>query len=189
MSPLILRLDSHGGLMGWMSWQTAVILYANDRVSWTAGKKVLRIVGGTNRFTGARSFIDVHSIVASKGSVMGRARVKAPPLTSRELFRRDMNMCMYCLAEFPDHKLTRDHVRPLSQGGEDVWTNVVTACVRCNQKKGNRTPEQAGMALHAIPFYPSYAEWLVLKNRRILADQMEFLKSQFRKDSRLLRRM
>jgi hypothetical protein len=57
----------------------------------------------------------------------------------------------------------------------DAWTNVVTCCERCNQRKGDRTPEEAGMQLLYVPYAPSWAEHLILKNRNILADQMEFL--------------
>jgi hypothetical protein len=56
---------------------------------------------------------------------------------------------------------------------------VVTACRLCNTRKGNRTPEQAKMQILAVPYVPNWAEFLALSNRRILMDQMEFLKSQF----------
>jgi len=56
---------------------------------------------------------------------------------------------------------------------------VVTACKRCNTRKGDKTPEEARMPLLAIPYVPNVAEYLVLRNRRILGDQMEFLKTQF----------
>jgi 5-methylcytosine-specific restriction endonuclease McrA len=86
---------------------------------------------------------------------------------------------MYCGKEFPNSMLTRDHVVPMSGGGQDRWSNVVTACRSCNTRKGNRLPEEAGMSLLAIPYVPNWAEFLALSNRRILVDQMEFLKSQF----------
>jgi hypothetical protein len=57
---------------------------------------------------------------------------------------------------------------------------VVTACKRCNARKGSRSPEEAHMPLLAIPYVPNLAEYLVLRNRRILADQMEFLRVQFK---------
>ena len=98
-----------------------------------------------------------------------------PPLNNRTLFKRDANVCMYCAARFPTSELTRDHVTPLSQGGTDSWNNAVTACRRCNNHKGGRTPEQARMQLVAVPFTPTYAEYIYLKGRRVLADQMEFL--------------
>ena len=75
---------------------------------------------------------------------------------------------------------------PRAQGGKDVWTNVVTACGGCNKAKDARTPEEAGMKLLYIPYAPNRAEYLILMNRTILADQMEFLKARVTKDSRIL---
>jgi 5-methylcytosine-specific restriction endonuclease McrA len=86
---------------------------------------------------------------------------------------------MYCGGEHREIELTRDHVIPLSKGGKDRWSNVVTACRQCNTRKGNRTPEIANMPLLAVPYVPNWAEFLALSNRRILMDQMEFLKTQF----------
>jgi 5-methylcytosine-specific restriction endonuclease McrA len=63
----------------------------------------------------------------------------------------------------------------LSRGGQDTWESVVSACLTCNLKKGGRSPQQAGMPLLAIPYKPSWVEHLILSNRNILADQMEFL--------------
>ena len=100
-------------------------------------------------------------------------------MTNRELFLRDANLCMYCGNKFRTTSLTRDHVVPLSKGGKDLWSNVVTACRNCNIRKGSRTPEKSYMPLIAIPYIPNWAEYLALSNRRILADQMEFLKTQF----------
>jgi len=62
---------------------------------------------------------------------------------------------------------------------------VVTACKSCNHRKGNRTPEQAHMGLLYAPYVPSLWEDFILRNRRILADQMEFLMSHLPKTSRL----
>ncbi|MEJ2452290.1 MAG: HNH endonuclease, partial [Gammaproteobacteria bacterium] len=71
-----------------------------------------------------------------------------------------------------------------SRGGRDNWANVVAACRRCNAHKGGRTPEEAAMPLLAVPYVPNLAEYLFLRNRRILADQMEFLKTQFKSQQR-----
>lgn len=180
MAPLILRLDMTGAPVTWIAWQDAVCLYSRDMVAWTAGEKVFRFHGGISRVTGVRSHVDVHSIIAVKRSAQRRrARRSIPPLTNRELFRRDAYMCMYCGMQYPESGLTRDHVRPLSRGGADRWSNVVTACRSCNARKGNRTPEEAGITLLAVPYVPNWAEYLALSNRRILADQMEFLRAQF----------
>lgn len=184
--PLILRLDVTGQPVRWIPWHGAVLLEAREMVAWSAGEQQFTFLGGTNRRTGLRSRITVNSIVAVKG----RAReadigTLVPPLSNRELFRRDECVCMYCGDSFPDRFLTRDHVTPLSQGGKDCWSNVVTACRACNHAKGARDPDSAHMPLLAIPYVPNRAEYLVLSNRRILSDQMAFLMKRFRRDSRL----
>jgi 5-methylcytosine-specific restriction endonuclease McrA len=136
--------------------------------------------GGLSRRTGERSIIEINSIIAVKGEYKRKQLYTAPPLTNRELFRRDKHTCLYCGREHRDSNLTRDHVKPISRGGRDKWRNVVTACKRCNARKGSRLPEEAHMPLLAIPYVPNLAEYLVLRNRRILGDQMEFLKMQFK---------
>ncbi len=182
MQPLILRVDIGGQPMGWVPWQEAAVLYVKEQIAWTVGDTPLRFYGGVNRVSGLRSYVDVHPVIAARGSVYAKAYTAKPPLTNRDLFRRDGHTCMYCLAELPDRRLTRDHVLPNSRGGQDVWKNVVTACVFCNQRKGARTPEEANMRLYAVPYTPSYAEWLILRNRTILADQMAFLRAQCPQD-------
>lgn len=155
-------------------------------IAWSAGETMFTFHGGCNRITGLRSSVTVNSIIAVKGRLReAPGATLVPPLSNRELFQRDGQLCMYCGSRFPANLLTRDHVRPLSQGGCDAWNNVVTACKSCNHTKGARTPEQAGMALLAIPYVPNRAEYLVLSNRRILADQMAFLSRRFRRRSRL----
>jgi len=149
-------------------------------VAWTAGDSVFTFHGGISRITGEQSRVDVNSIIAIKRSNKHKQVKRViPPLTNRELFLRDANLCMYCGGQFRDADLTRDHVIPISKGGKDRWSNVVTACRHCNIRKGNREPEAAHMPLLAIPYVPNWAEYLALSNRKILADQMEFLKSQF----------
>jgi HNH endonuclease len=86
-------------------------------------------------------------------------------------------------------QLSRDHIRPLSQCGRDTWMNVVTACRRCNNLKASKTPEQAGLQLIAVPFKPTYAEYIYLKGRRVLADQMEYLLAHFPRTSPLHARL
>ena len=185
-SPLILRLDVTGQPVRWIPWYGAVLLEARSMVAWRAGEQQFTFFGGTNRRTGRRSQITVNSIVAVKGrSREANLGLLVPPLSNRELFRRDHSICLYCGNRFPDRMLTRDHVTPLSQGGKDCWSNVVTACRACNHAKGARNPESAHMPLLAVPYVPNRAEYLVLSNRRILTDQMEFLKKRFRRNSRL----
>jgi hypothetical protein len=180
MPPLILRLDMSGRPVTWIPWQTAVCLYSRNMIAWTAGEQSFTFRGGVNRHSGERSLIDVNSIIAIKRSKTQKHLSRSvPPLTNRELFLRDAHLCMYCGKPFHEGSLTRDHVIPISKGGLDRWKNVVTACRSCNTRKANRIPEQANMPLLAIPYVPNWAEYLALSNRKILGDQMEFLKSQF----------
>jgi Restriction endonuclease len=182
----ILRLDVAGSPVEWLTWQEATTLYARDLVTWTLGDPIRTVWGGTSRCTGQRSSIRLHSIIACAGELY-TGRPKRASLSNRILFRRDQNMCMYCGKEFADRDLSCDHVIPTSRGGKNHWTNVVAACKRCNHYKQNRTPEEAGMELLALPYEPNLAEYLALVNsKRIRADQMDFLKAQFPKNSRLL---
>ncbi|MEM9662531.1 MAG: HNH endonuclease [Planctomycetota bacterium] len=75
-------------------------------------------------------------------------------LNRRNLFARDRNRCQYCGHHFPTSELSIDHVNPRSQGGGDSWENLVCACIRCNAKKGGRTPAQANMSLVKQPAVP-----------------------------------
>ena len=185
-TPLILRLDVTGQPVRWLPWQDAVVLQSRAMIAWSAGESMFTFHGGFNRVTGKRSSVTVNSIIAVKGRLRHADGLSlVPPLSNRELFQRDGQLCMYCGSRLPASLLTRDHVRPLSQGGRDMWNNVVTACRPCNHAKGARTPEQAGMALLAVPYVPNRAEYLVLSNRRILADQMAFLSKRFRRRSPL----
>jgi len=75
-------------------------------------------------------------------------------LNRRNLFARDRNLCQYCGRHFATSELSIDHVIPRAQGGGDTWENLVCACVRCNARKGGRTPDQAHMTLVRKPFRP-----------------------------------
>ena len=184
MSARILRLNIAGQPIEWLNWQEATCLYARGSVAWTLGEAVRTISGGISRLTGERSRLTLQSIIACHGDIYHKPRI-VPPLTNRSLFRRDMHTCMYCGKHYSERELSRDHIVPSSRGGRDIWTNVVSACKRCNQHKGNRKPEEAGMEILAVPYQPNYAEWLALINSdRIRGDQISFLRSQFSSHAR-----
>ena len=185
MAARILRVDMAGQPVEWLDWEQAVCLYARDLIGWTLGDIVYRVRGGRSRLTGQQSLVEVHSIIACEGRLQAPFRT-IPPLTNTSLFRRDQNICLYCGKQHVDRELTRDHIHPRSRGGKDTWLNVVTACRRCNQFKGSRTLDECGLELLALPYTPNMAEYLALVNsRRILGDQMEFLRQQFPACSRL----
>ncbi len=70
------------------------------------------------------------------------------------VFRRDQFSCQYCSKTVATTKLTIDHILPRARGGESNWANCCAACFTCNNKKGNKTPEEAGMALIKKPIVP-----------------------------------
>jgi 5-methylcytosine-specific restriction endonuclease McrA len=86
--------------------------------------------------------------------VVTRWRYTAGPAWSRQgVLNRDQRRCGYC----PDQASTIDHVVPRSRGGRNTWTNTVAACNGCNQRKGDRTPDEAGMRLQFQPTTPTWA--------------------------------
>ncbi|MDE2996471.1 MAG: HNH endonuclease [Bacteroidota bacterium] len=95
------------------------------------------------------------SIVRLKAYV--RLPYKRILLTRKNVLRRDRQRCQYCGSK---DRLTIDHVMPKSRGGKDTWDNLVAACVPCNNRKGNRTPEEASMELSRKPFRPSYVMYI-----------------------------
>ena len=188
----VLRTDVTGMPMEWIGYQDAVRMIVLGQVSYALGRVLYELHGGVSALTGCQTVIPVNAILATQGSHPNAHQFYnryTPPLSNRALFRRDENICLYCGNQFHHSELSRDHVKPLAQGGVDNWVNVVTACKRCNNHKGSRTPEQAGLQLLAIPFAPTHAEYVYLQGRRILADQMEFLIAHFPRHSVLRQRL
>lgn len=186
MTLRILKLDVAGRPVAWITHQDGALLYCREQVAWEAGVQEIVLRGGYSRRTGLRSVLRLNSIVATTSIDKGADNwAGTPALTNSRLFRRDNYMCLYCGDELPVSLLTRDHVVPVSLGGGDTWENVVSACRPCNHKKGNRLLDSIGMRLLAVPYAPNRAEGLILENRRILADQMAFLRTRIGSGSRL----
>lgn len=76
---------------------------------------------------------------------------QARALSRKNILMRDRYTCQYCLKTLPSSELTLDHVIPRSRAGESTWENLVACCHLCNNRKGNRTPEEAGFKLHKQP--------------------------------------
>ena len=188
LAQMVLRTDIAGMPLEWIDYREAARLYHQNQVAYTCGSLVYRLYGGINARSGNRTVVEVNSIVATVGHTGNPGNNRhdyVPPLNNETLFRRDAYLCLYCGGRFHSRELSRDHVRPFSQGGRDVWTNVVAACRSCNNFKAWRTPEQAKLQLIAVPFQPTYAEYIFLKGRRVLADQMEYLQAHFPRSSPL----
>jgi hypothetical protein len=184
----ILRADVAGMPLEWVDYKEAARLYTQGQVAYAVGSPLFRLRGGYSALTGRRTVLELSSIIATIGHTANPGDTRhdyVPPLNNQTLFRRDGYLCMYCAQRFASSELSRDHIRPFSQGGEDSWKNVATACRRCNNQKASRTPEQAKMQLIAVPFTPTYAEYIFLKGRRVLTDQMQYLLAHFPRSSPL----
>ena len=175
----ILRLDLAVQPSGWLTLQETITAYARCDVIYGIGDPLPPVYGGIQRLTGHRSTLVVQPIIATEGKIYDAF---IPPLCNRTLFKRDDHRCLYCGNQASRHQLTRDHVLPASRGGTNKWENVVAACKRCNWQKDNKTPEEAGMPLLAVPFRPNPFEWHFLAKDRVLTDQMEYLSKRFKAD-------
>lgn len=107
-------------------------------------------------------------------------------VTNTFLFARDDYTCQYCgtrRAELRGRQfLTRDHVLPVSRGGENTWENVVTSCSPCNNRKGGRLPSEVGLRLRAEPSEPNYVHlvWVV---RRVTDTQAKYIRMFYGEDA------
>ncbi|MGA9116028.1 MAG: HNH endonuclease [Bacteroidota bacterium] len=108
---------------------------------------------------------DLHSVSVSmpfpsivRLAVYVRVPYKKIILSRKNILRRDAHRCQYCGRS--DIPLTVDHVVPVSRGGEETWENLACACVRCNNRKGDRTPEEADMRLHRSPMRPNHVTFI-----------------------------
>ena len=95
------------------------------------------------------------------------------------LYRRDKNTCQYCGIRPGTRELTIDHVMPRSRGGELSWENCVLACVTCNKRKANRTPEEASMHLKVEPVRPRWSQIRQLPLRPIWSSWEKFVSNAY----------
>ena len=116
--------------------------------------EIVSKVNGKKIHSVYRSF-DYPSIV--RLALYVRVPYKRIILSRKNILRRDNHKCQYCGSGL---HLTIDHIIPKSRGGEDSWENLITACIKCNNKKGNRTVEEAGMHLRTNPKKPSHITFM-----------------------------
>ncbi len=114
----------------------------------------LRPHEGEDFIQAVRFKLRVPEVVALTG--YDRLPQAAVTFSRRNVFKRDHFTCQYCGAQPGSEELTLDHVVPRSQGGVSSWTNCVLACLACNKRKADRTPEQAGLKLRHKPVHPTW---------------------------------
>ena len=140
---------------------------------------------------GERSQININSIIATRGRskhFQQKLSGFTPPLNNQTLFKRDDHLCLYCGSQYSKRELTRDHVTPISRG-KDIWQNVVSACKRCNNLKGGKTPEGGKDGTSCNSICPILCRIYPSQGRNILADQMSFLLSHIPNTSPIIERL
>ena len=134
--------------MSHISWQKAIGM-------WFAGKVEIVEFYKDRTIKTIDELIQVPAIVRFVGKVIKKYEFNQTGKFSREnVYYRDNKECQYCSKKMSRHNFTLDHVIPASQGGKKNWENIVACCHKCNQRKGSRTPEQAGMKLNKKPIKP-----------------------------------
>lgn len=83
-------------------------------------------------------------------------------LTRKNIYSRDDNTCQYCNKKKSTSELNIDHVIPKSHGGKNTWSNLVCSCIKCNQIKRDRTPQEANMKLIRKPMKPKYSQHIIV---------------------------
>ena len=180
----VLALDASGLPRKWIDYENAISYFAKDMVIWTLGETVATFRGGIQN-NGVMSVIETPSIIAVRGKGFSMEKAGSVLLTNKTLFARDRNMCAYCGDCFGVASLSRDHIKPVSRGGVNAWSNVVTACMKCNISKGAKLLDECNLQLLYLPYAPTHFENMILQNRNILADQMSYLMSGIPKHSRI----
>lgn len=147
MTRTTLLLNASYTPMRVISWQRAVMMLFGDKID---------VLEEYEDFDISSVYLTIKcpAVVRLRKYVKGdRTRVK---FSRSNVFGRDNFTCQYCEDQPGSLKLTYDHVLPKSRGGQTNWTNIVTACLPCNARKADRTPEEAGMRLKTKPYKPKY---------------------------------
>lgn len=130
-----------------VSWQKALVLWFQDKV------EILEYHGVVAR--SARATFQVPSVLRLK-SYVRQKRSGVVRFCRENVYIRDNYTCQYCSTKLNSKQLTLDHVIPASMHGKKDWTNVVSACQKCNQRKADRTPKEANMPLLKEPRAPAW---------------------------------
>ena len=160
---LVLNLDHYP--IAVVSVQKAMVLLLLEKAQLLSAYELLEIRTISRTFAYPAVIRLAHyKHIPYKGVLLNRAN----------LFRRDRGECQYCGST---RQLTIDHVIARSKGGKTSWTNLVTACNRCNVLKGDKTPEQVGMQLRIPPFVPTLSYFLASYAERQAPEWLPYLET------------
>jgi 5-methylcytosine-specific restriction endonuclease McrA len=149
-----------------VSFKRALVLVLNEKATVLAG------IGG-EVVRSARQEFDMPSVILLQRYVR-IPNARKVPVSRRGVLRRDSHRCGYCAKSAN----TIDHVIPKSRGGKDTWENLVACCLRCNNLKGDKTPQEMGWELRIKPKMPTGLVWSVRGAEKPLPQWQEYLALQ-----------
>lgn len=146
-----------------VSFKRALVLVMNQKATIIAADAEHPVIGSTGEW-------DRPSVIILRRYVRVPSG-RSVPVSRRGVLRRDAHRCAYCGASAS----TIDHVQPRSRGGKDSWENLVACCLKCNNLKGDKTPQEMNWKLLFAPKPPHGGAWLVRGIEREMPDWEEFL--------------
>lgn len=147
-----------------VSWQRAFVLVFQDKVEILEEyKDAVRTISVAYR---------IPAVIKLRRWVNLKRQSPIVRFSRANVYARDEHRCQYCYKKFPERELTLDHVKPVVRGGRKTWENIVTACIKCNQRKGHRTPEEAGLAMLNPPVVPRWVPGMMDSIRTRVAPEI-----------------
>jgi 5-methylcytosine-specific restriction endonuclease McrA len=137
-----------------VSWQKAITLLFQGKV------EVLAV--HDREIRGVTVRVKLPSVLRLLRHVKMKRAFAEVPFSRANVYARDDHRCQYCSRRYAPSQLTFDHVLPVARGGHKGWDNIVTCCILCNRRKGDRTPEEAGLQLIRRPRRPESLPSLTL---------------------------
>jgi 5-methylcytosine-specific restriction endonuclease McrA len=139
---------------GIITWQNAIVLLFEEKIDVLESYEATAASAG-NHYEGRDPIVvDIPAVVRLHKMDKDKMHKGGIKFSRRNVYARDHHRCCYCGKRKEPRELNYDHVLPRSKGGKTTWENIVTACLDCNERKDNRTPEQAGMRMLFKPHRP-----------------------------------
>lgn len=137
------------------SWRPVEVISATDALILAMEGKAQVLEVWDRKISSVDSTFNLPAVIVL-GTYIRKKRFKVR-CTRKNVMLRDKHLCQYC--GMGGMRLTLDHVFPRSRGGIKTWTNIVAACIHCNQRKADKTPEEARMKLLREPRKPTFKAW------------------------------